>query len=80
MAASSPGAFIALRFTLPAFFAACTCSAATDKSTVVRIIFRAATRTLSFELTWQSNTKAMLLVSSDASAKSLRLAPGVNAG
>ena len=41
-----------------------------------RLTFRAVTRTLSFDQTWQSSTKAMLLVSSEASAKSPHRAPG----
>jgi hypothetical protein len=33
-------------------FTTCTCSAATGKSTVERLTFRAVTRTLSFDQTW----------------------------
>jgi hypothetical protein len=50
-------------------FTICTCSAAAGRSTVDRLTFRAVTLTLSFDQTWQSSTKAMLLVLSDASAK-----------
>ncbi len=49
----------------------CCCGAAA-RSTVDALMLRAVTRTWSFEHTWQSSTKAMLLVSSDASAKSPR--------
>ena len=52
----------------------CTDSGAAAKSTVDALTFRAVTRTLLFDQTWQSSTKAMLLVSSEASAKSPRRA------
>jgi hypothetical protein len=48
------------------------CFGAAARSTLDALTFRAVTRTLSFDQTWQSSTKAMLLVSSDASAKSPR--------
>jgi hypothetical protein len=54
----------------------CTASDAAARSTVEALTFRVATRTLLFDQTWQSNTKAMRLMSSDASAKSPRRAPG----
>jgi hypothetical protein len=57
-------------------FFTCTDSGADARSTVDALTFRAVTRTLLFDHTWQSSTKAMLLVSSDASAKSPRSAPG----
>jgi hypothetical protein len=57
-------------------FTTCTDSAADARSTVEALTFRAVTRTLLFDHTWQSSTKAMLLVSSEASAKSPRRAPG----
>lgn len=57
-------------------FVACTANGAADRSTVDALTFRAVTRTLLFDQTWQSRTKAMLLVSSEASAKSPRRAPG----
>ena len=74
--ASSPGAFMASPSHPTLLFTTYTCSPAAGKSTVDRLTFRAVTRTLSFDQTWQSSTKAMLLVSSDASAKSPRRAPG----
>jgi len=57
-------------------FTTCTASGAAARSTVEALTFRAVTRTLLFDHTWQSSTNAMLLVSSDASAKSPRRAPG----
>lgn len=57
-------------------FVTCTASAAAARSTVDALTLRAVTRTLLFDQTWQSSMKAMLLVSSDASAKSPRRAPG----
>ncbi len=56
-------------------FTTCTDSAAAPRSTVEALTFRAVTRTLLFDQTWQSSTKAMLLVSSEASAKSPCRAP-----
>jgi hypothetical protein len=56
-------------------FTTCTDSAAAARSTVEALTFRAVTRTLLFDYTWQSTTNAMLLVSSEASAKSPRRAP-----
>ncbi|MFO0189113.1 MAG: hypothetical protein ACK530_19725 [Alphaproteobacteria bacterium] len=50
-------------------FTTCTDRAAAARSTVEALTFRAVTRTLLFDHTWQSSTKAMLLVSSEASAK-----------
>jgi hypothetical protein len=55
-------------------FSTCTDNAAAARSTVEALTFPAVTRTLLFDHTWQSSTKAMLLVSSDASAKSPRRA------
>ena len=43
---------------------------------VDRLTFCIATRTLSFDQAWQSITRATLLLSSDASTKFPRLAPG----
>ena len=57
-------------------FSTCTDNAAAARSTVEALTFPAVTRTLLFDHTWQSSTKAILLVSSDASAKSPRRAPG----
>ena len=57
-------------------FTTCTDSATAAGSTVDALTFRAVTRTLLLLHTWQSSTKAMLLVSSEASAKSPRRAPG----
>ena len=54
----------------------CTASGAAVRSTVDALTFRAVTRTLLFDHTWQSSTKAMQLVSSEASATSPRRAPG----
>lgn len=54
----------------------CTANGVAARSTVYALTFRAVMRTLLFDQTWQSSTKAMLLVSSDASAKSPRRAPG----
>lgn len=54
----------------------CTASGAAARSTVDALTFRAVTRTLLFDHTWESSTKAMLLLSSEASAKSPRRAPG----
>jgi hypothetical protein len=47
---------------------------AAERSTVEALTFRAVTRTLLFDYRWQSSTEAMLLVSSEASAKSPRRA------
>ena len=59
MAASSPGAFMAPRQPHPTLlFTTCTCSAAAGRSTVDRLTFRAVTRTLSFDQTWQPHAKA----------------------
>ncbi|TCZ63877.1 hypothetical protein [Roseicella aquatilis] len=52
-------------------FVTCTTIGAAARSTVEALMFRAVTRTLSFDQTLQSSTKAMLLVSSEASAKSV---------
>ncbi len=60
MAASSPGTFVAPPHPTR-LFTTCTCSGAAGRSTVDRLTFRAVTRTLSFDQTWQSSTKAMLL-------------------
>ena len=49
-------------------FTTCTDNAAAARSTVDALTFRAVTRTLLFDQTWQSSTNAMLLVSSEASA------------
>ena len=57
-------------------FVTCTASGAAARSTVEALTLRAVTRTLLFDHTWQSSTKAMLLVSSEASAKSPCRAPG----
>jgi len=51
-------------------------SGAAARSTVDALTFRAVTRTLLFDQTWRSSTKVMLLVSSEASAKSPLRAPG----
>lgn len=56
-------------------FTTCTASGAVARSTVEALTFRAVTRTLLLLHTWQSSTKAMLLASSEASAKSPRRAP-----
>jgi hypothetical protein len=47
-------------------FVTCTASGAAARSTVEALTFRAIARTLLFDHTWQSSTKAVLLVSSDA--------------
>ena len=57
-------------------FTTCTASGATARSIVDALTLHAVTRTLLLLHTWQSSTKAMLLVSSVASAKSPRRAPG----
>ena len=57
-------------------FVTCTASGEAARSTVDALTFRAVTRALLSDHTWQSSTKAMLLVSSDASAESPRRAPG----
>lgn len=54
----------------------CTASGAAARSTFEALTFGAVTRTLLFGHTWQCSTRAMLLASSDASAKSRRRAPG----
>jgi hypothetical protein len=54
----------------------CTDRPAAARSTVDALTFCAVTRTLLLDQTWQSSTKAMLLVSRDASAKSPRRARG----
>lgn len=53
-------------------FVTCTASGAAARSTVDALTLRAVTRTLLFDHAWQSSTKAMLLVSSNASPKSVR--------
>jgi hypothetical protein len=53
----------------------CTASGGAARSTVDVLTFRAVTRTLLLGHTWQLSTKAMLLVWSEASAKSPRRAP-----
>ena len=50
-------------------FTAFTASGAAARSKVDALTFRAVTRTLLFDQTWPPSTKAMLLVSSDASAR-----------
>lgn len=57
-------------------FVTCTESGAAARSTVDALTFRAVTRKLLLDQTWQSSTKAMLLVSSEVSARSLSRAPG----
>lgn len=57
-------------------FTTCTDSGAAVRSIVEALTFRAVTRTLLLLHTWQASTKAILLVSSEASAKSPRRAPG----
>lgn len=52
-------------------FVTCTAIGAATRSTVEALTFRVAVRTPLLDHTWQSGTKAMLLVSSDASGKSL---------
>jgi hypothetical protein len=55
MAASSPGAVIVSSH--PTFrLTTCTLNPAAGRSTVERLTFRAVTRTLSFDQTWQSST------------------------
>jgi hypothetical protein len=49
-------------------FTTCTANGAAARSTLEALTFLAVTRTLLFDHTWQSSTKAMLLVSSEASA------------
>ena len=57
-------------------FSVVTDSVAEPRSKVAGEMFLAMTRTVLLDHTWQSSTKAMLLLSSDASAKSPRRAPG----
>ncbi len=55
----------------------CIARGAAARSTVGSLTYRTLTRTLLLLHTWQSSTKAMLLVSNEAPAKSPRRAPGI---